>query len=300
MRIFLTGSTGFIGSYICQALSSQGHIVTCLIRKGSKIKLKAHRAEELHGQSINLIEGEWTQPQNWLDQVAGHDVLINSVGIIREGYRGEFDVVHDRTPIVLFQHAETVGIKKIIQISAMGADDQAVSRFHLSKRKADRYLSSLNIHYLVIRPSFVYGYGGSSMAFFTRLAALPITPVVGDGQYRVQPIHIDDLVKAIVISVKDHTSESGTIDAGGSEILTFDEMLDVLGRQLGTRVRHLHIPWRIMGVIAKTTDLLGGYGLISSDELSMLRRGSVSDNSQFTAMFGFEPMPFSQGIVLSY
>ena len=70
-------------------------------------------------------------------------------------------------------------------MSAIGADEGAVSRFHHSKRAADRGLAALGVPYVVLRPSLVYGPGDHSMDFFARLVALPVTPVPGDGRYLV-------------------------------------------------------------------------------------------------------------------
>jgi len=300
MQIFLTGASGFIGSHVLQALCQNGHAVTCLVRKSSKKNPLGQHAQEADAYSgrLNIVEAEWTNPNDWLQHIAGHDVVINAVGIIREKHKGEFDTVHSRVPIALFQQAAASGVSKIIQISAMGADELAASKYHLSKREADRYLSQLQVAHVVIRPSFVYGSGGSSMAFFARLAAQPVTPVPGDGQYRVQPIYIDDLVNAITISVEREHLRSVTVDAGGGEILTFDRMLDLLGHQLEKKVKHLHIPWRVIDLVASVTDLFGGLGPITSEEVSMLKRGSFSDNRKFVECFGFEPLSFSEGITL--
>src|SRR5262249_56179314 len=124
-----------------------------------------------------LVEGCWTERATWLDRVAGHDAVLNAVGIIRERPGSTFDAVHTDAPIALFDAAARIGIRMVVQISAMGADERAVTRFHRSKRAADRHLARLGVPYLVLRPSFVYGPGDHSMNFFARLARLPITPV---------------------------------------------------------------------------------------------------------------------------
>lgn len=301
MRIFLTGATGFIGNHVLKALRDRGYSVTCLIRKGSKDKLMAQpAAQDLTAQNkLEIVCAEWTRPEHWLEYVAGHAIVINAVGIIRERNGGDFEAIHSRAPIALFQQAAKSGASKIIQISAMGADDLATSKFHISKRAADRFLSQLTVPYVVIRPSFVYGTGGSSMSFFGRLAKLPITPVPGSGDYCVQPIHVDDLTKAIVIGIEREDLYSSVVDAGGSEILTFDQMLGVLGRRAGKSVTYWHVPWTVMRVIGTITDILGGHGLISTEELAMLRRGNCCSSDKFVEFFGFRPVSFSQGITRS-
>ncbi|MBY0527013.1 MAG: NAD(P)H-binding protein [Gemmataceae bacterium] len=291
MRIFLTGATGFIGGHILRSLSDRGHQVTCLARGNSAAQLRS-----LALTSVQIVEGEFTAPADYVKHVAGHDVVINAVGIIRETSSATFDSVHTRAPIVLFDAALAAGVRKCIQISALGADDAAQSRYHLSKRAADRHLASLQVPWVVLRPSLVYGPGDHSMTFFESLAALPIAPVPGDGQYPLQPIHMDDLVRAVVLAVEREELAGVAVDVGGAEPMTFDRILDVLAMKLGKRrTRKLHIPISVMELTARGTDALGR-GPISGDELSMLRRGNVADNRPFIECFGFAPVAFGVGI----
>ena len=290
MRIFLTGATGFIGGHALRLLLARGHNVTCLVRPGNNAaSLPAHPA-------LRLVHGEWTAPTTWLAHVPGHGAVVNAVGIIRETPRASFAAVHTAAPLALFVAATRAGVGRIVQVSALGADEGAASRYHRSKRAADRGLVALGVPHIVLRPSLVYGPGDHSMAFFARLAALPLTPVPGDGHYRVQPIHVADLARAIALAVEAPTPLAATLDAGGGEALTFDQLLDTLARRRGkSAARKVHLPWPLMRLVARATDLLGR-GPITSEELGMLRRGNHADIAPFVAAFGFTPMTFREGI----
>src|SRR5207248_1324163 len=153
-----------------------------------------------------------------------------------------------------------------------------------TKRAADQYLTTLGVPYVVLRPSLVYGPQDHSMTFFLSLAALPLTPVPGDGQFRVQPVHVEDLVHAIVLAVERADLQSLVLDVGGGDPVTFDDMLDVLAQWLGKKqARKLHVPWGLMQLVAALTDALGGHGPITSEELGMLRRGNFTDMQPFIA-----------------
>jgi uncharacterized protein YbjT (DUF2867 family) len=296
MRVFLAGATGFIGGHTVRALCERGHEITCLVRQPANRSSKSQALAGLPG--IRLVMGEWTNPASWQLYLSGHDAAINTVGIIRERPDATFRKIHTESPIALFEAAAGAGARKIVQLSALGADDHAVSRFHLSKRDADRRLAGMGIPFVVLRPSFVYGPGDHSMSFFKRLARLPVTPVPGDGKYRVQPVHISDVVEAICQALERPDLDALTVDMAGAQVVTFNTLLDILARLRGRArgARKLHIPWPIMQWAAFITDALGGRGPITSDELLMLRRGSVADNRVFVRYFGFEPIAIEKGL----
>jgi uncharacterized protein YbjT (DUF2867 family) len=223
--------------------------------------------------------------------------VANTVGIIRERRGASFLRVHTEAPIAMFDAAVGAGVCKLVQVSALGADPAAESRYLSSKGAADARLSRLGVPYVVLRPSIVYGPGDHSMTYFRWLAALPITPVPGDGRYRVQPLHVDDLVRALVMAVEREEWAGLAVDVGGAAALTFDALLDELARGSGRRrAKKLHIPWALMRLIAATTDALGGRGPITGEELALLRRGSVADNAAFIRSFGFEPARFDAAL----
>jgi len=292
MRIFLTGASGFIGGHILRALSDRGHTVTCLARGAA-----ARRLGAMALPGVSVVQGEFTRPEEWLEHVPGHDAVVNAVGIIRETPHGTFESVHQDAPIALFERAAEAGVGRIVQISALGADDEAEGRYHLSKRAADRRLAELGVPYVVLRPSVVYGPGDQSMTFFLSLAALPVTPVPGDGRSVLQPVHVDDVVRAVVVSLEREEPRALTVDVGGRDPLTLDQIFDTLARWLGKAgAVKLHAPWPLMGLAAAATDALGGRGPITGEELGMLRRGNAAYNGTFISTFGFEPIPFDVGM----
>ncbi len=271
MRVFLAGATGFIGGHLLRALLGRGHEVTCLVR--SAARLPGH-------QGVRTVVGERAVPEGWVGAVAGHEAVVNAVGIIRETPTATFAAVHTAAPLALFTAAARAGVTRVVQVSALGADEGAVSRFHRSKRAADRGLAALGVPHLVLRPSLVYGPGDHSMDFFARLVALPLTPVPGDGQFLVQPIHVADLARAVTIALERDELAAATIDAGGGEALTFDAMLDALARRRGKRAaRKLHIPWGVMEAVARVWMCSGGgrsrgrsWGCCGGEIMPILRR----------------------------
>src|SRR5215210_925495 len=195
--VLLLGATGFIGRRLLEVLRDAGYGVVCGVRDAAAIP------------QCRCIPVDFMRDQDeadWLPRLAGVDFVINAVGILRESSRATFDSLHVAAPVAVFRASASAGVKKIVQISALGADDAAVSRYHLSKKRADDALAALDVPWVIVQPSLVFGEGGESAALFSRLAAYPIVPVPGDGAQQIQPVHLDDLAAAIVrvLDSRDH------------------------------------------------------------------------------------------------
>lgn len=163
MRILLTGASGFIGRHLREALLSAGHVVVC-----------AGRSPEPVQACSEFVEADFTRDFNmgdWIPKLRGIEVVINAVGIIREKGLQTFDLVHVRTPRALFDACVIAGVGRVIQISALGADEGAQSEYHLSKSRADRYLAGLPIAWTIVQPSLIYGADGQSAQLPTRRAS---------------------------------------------------------------------------------------------------------------------------------
>lgn len=287
MKVFLAGGTGFIGGHLLEGLRARGHEITALVRPS------IHPRGERPG--MTWVEGDWLTPETWLPALAGHQVVVNAVGLIRETGAATFEAVQAEVPIRLQAAAQEHGVSSIIQISALGAVDGAPTPFLRTKRSADQNLESSELRHLILRPSFVYGPGDHSMAFFERLAHLLIVPLPEGGAMRIQPLHVGDIVRS-ALAWLEGDQPSGTYDLGGEEVLTFREVLD---RLAGGHARGVSVPPWAMDLVAYVTELTGR-GPITRDELRMLRLGSTCDNAPFIQAFGFEPIPFSRGLKLRH
>ena len=283
MVVFLTGASGFIGRHLAAALAHAGHSLV--------LGLHSSSTPVLHGRVIAIDYAQDIDAAQWRPRLRGIDVVINSVGILRNARNSDFDTLHSAAPRALFEACAAVGVKQVIQISALGADADATSAYHVSKREADRCLAKLPIRSVIVQPSLVYGAGGASAKLFDALAAMPLIPVPGDGSQRVQPIHIDDAVEAIVNLVGRDEPPGTRISLVGPEPLTLVEFLRRLRRGLGFRnARVVRIPMPIVRFAASLGGALGR-GLLDRDTLAMLERGNAASVARTQALLGRTPRP---------
>jgi uncharacterized protein YbjT (DUF2867 family) len=257
MNILLTGANGFIGRNIAIALIAAGHMVKPVSRS--------------HGIDFSRMQA----PVDWLPHLNGIDAVINSVGIIGESGSQRFTPLHTLAPAALFRASHQAGVRRVLQISALGADETAFSAYHLSKRAADDVLRSLDLDWFVLRPSLIYGRGGKSADLFMRLAALPLIPVIGDGQQELQPIHISDVV-ATVLQCLTSKNTRQTLDIVGNETITFTEWMQWMRQAQGLpRARVVHFQFTLMMALA----YLGRHfnPMLQPENLRMLQTGYKAD-----------------------
>lgn len=292
VKVFLAGASGFVGGHLLRRLSAAGHEVVAFVRAGAV----ADRLEAERRPGCRIVRGDVRSPESWRPHLAGCEGVVNAVGIIRETRPGDFEALHQRFAIELFDAAIAAGARRLVQISALGADDGAETRYHLTKRAADRHVVGLPAAVLVLRPSLIYGPGDQSLTFFRSLAAQPVILLPGGGESLLQPVHVDDVASAAAEFLERSDDARLTLDLGGPAAISFRDLVRVLAMHAGEkRPWEVPVPWRCMEVVAGAVDRLG-FGPITTEELSMLRRGNVGDLAPFLAAFGREPQALEVGL----
>jgi uncharacterized protein YbjT (DUF2867 family) len=287
MNVFLTGATGFIGGKLAAALAARGHALTCGLRT-------ARCAPPACAQVRQVDFTRDFEPAAWQRLLEGSEILVNAVGMIRERAGRTFEDVHVRAPVAMFAAAQAAGVRRIIQISALGADRGARSAYHVSKRAADDYLAGLPVDWVIVQPSLVFGRGGVSARMFTMLASLPWIPLPGPGGQRVQPIHVEDLVEALVALVESREVQCRVVPLVGPAPLRLSDYLAALRESLGLGpARFLRVPGPVVAAAAALSGLFPG-GVVDRETLGMLDRGNTADPGLTTKLLGRAPRPASR------
>jgi len=283
MSILVLGASGFLGRHVVRALSGAGHEVVAGVR--------APPARGEAGVEYRKVDfNRASEPRDWMPLLRGVEVVINTVGIFRESHGSQFRQLHEQAPQALFAACRQAGVRRVIQVSALGADAGARSDYHLSKRAADEYLLSLPLDAVVVQPSLVYGAGGTSAALFGMLATLPWIPAPDMGAARLQPIHIDDVTKAVVALVVAPRVPASRMALVGPHALSWREFLVQLRDALGveSRARFVRVPSSAMAVLARLGDWRRG-ALLDTAAWRMLQRGNSADVAPLGDLLGHLP-----------
>jgi uncharacterized protein YbjT (DUF2867 family) len=270
MRVLVTGAYGFIGAHITAALVASGHDVVCAVRE-------ARIDSRFPGLSAIACDmSRDTEISVWLPRLDGIEAVVNCAGVLRETDSDTFRAVHEQSPQALFDACVQHGVRRVIQISALGDRDDG--EFIASKHRCDDALAQLPLDWLVLRPSLVYStqgsYGGTSL--LRGLSALPwLLPVPEKGDQPVQPISAEDVGACVVAALRHSSCTHQIIEVIGPDVLSLRDYLLTWRRWLGfTAPRVWSIPAPLVRVAANLGERFGK-GPIGVTMARMLERGNV-------------------------
>jgi uncharacterized protein YbjT (DUF2867 family) len=287
VKVLIAGATGFIGSRLANALAAAGHEVVCASRHGDELPPGCARHARL---DYSALPGSLELQR----MVSGCEVVINAVGILRSRGSQTFGALHEAGPRALFAACSAAGVRRVIQISALGAEPGALSGYHRSKHAADRFLMDLPLDWVVVQPSLVYGAGGSSAGLFDMLATMPVIPLPAGGNQRVQPVHVDDVVAAVRKLAESPAPLRFVLPVAGPEPMALKEFLGDLRSALGKpRTLMITVPHTLMRFGAAIGNYLPG-AMLDSETYAMLGRGSVANATPFTQWLGRPPRPVAR------
>ena len=298
MTILLLGSSGFIGRQVKQLLEQMGH----------DLRLPNHK--QIDFKSLDLS----TNQQNLIELLAGVEVVINMVGVMSND-KAELEQVHHHSPVMLAKLAKSLGVKRWVNLSALGADSSHSVAFLATKGRGDKALQSLaddDFSVAIARPSLVFGRTnqqyGASCELFIKLAKLPVLCLPNAGQFHIQPVHVSEvaegLVKLATLKPCHDESASTVINFTGKTVTTLTDYLQairqIIHKQPPSTIINLPMAWAKMGMtLIEPLNLFNSMPntMLSRDSLTLLQNGSVADYQAFANLLQREPMGYEQFLV---
>jgi NADH dehydrogenase len=288
MKVFLTGATGFVGSHMLQRLLSEGHRVQALVRESDKATRTAQ-------PGVEYFPGDVVAGAGLDSAMQGCDAVVHLVGIIVEKGSNTFEAVHHIGTRNVVEAAKRNGIKRFIQMSALGARADGVAAYQTSKWLGEEEVRKSGIPYCILRPSLIFGSGdGFVTQMMDTMRKAPLfRPVPGDGKPKFRPIHIDDVTLCFARALASEAATNQTIDLGGPDEWTLDEVLAEIARWAGVSKPAAHVPMPLMMAGAALAQTILPNPPVTVGQLKMLREGSTCDIGPMKRAFAIEPKGFT-------
>lgn len=290
MRVLLTGANGFIGRHILAGLEAAGHEVVAAVRDPDAL-----RRPDLETLSIDFNRD--TDSAVWAKRLGGFDAVINCAGVLQSSPGQSVQAIHAAAPIALFEGAKKAGVRRVIQISAISAEPGAETEYAGTKLAADEHLKRMDLDWVIVRPSLVYASGAfGGTALMRALAALPFRiPLVGAGEQRFQPIHMDDVVACVVNLLANIRISQLVIDPVGPDVVTFRQLLIDYRAWLGfAPVPCMAMPMALIRLASRVGDLFNSP--LSTTALKQMEFGNTGDHARYVAATGLQPMSWREGL----
>jgi uncharacterized protein YbjT (DUF2867 family) len=280
VKVLVTGGTGFVGAGVVRALVDAGHTVRVLERTTGK-------AAKVGLEGVDTVQGDMTDAASLRAAVDGQDAVVHLVAIIT-GKPREFERVMEQGTRDLVAAAKEAGVRRFVLISALGVTEETkdLVPYYRAKWDMEQTVKKSGLEHVIFRPSFVFGPGGAALQQFTKIAKLaPVTPIVGPGTQRLQPIWIEDIGAYFAAGLVRPEATNRTFEIGGPDVVTWNEFWERLKRTLGIRRPSIHLPFGLMRAQAAVLEKLPKPP-VTRDQLKMLAAGdSVVTNTDAVDTF---------------
>jgi len=289
--ILVTGATGFIGRHLVAGLRSLEQPTRCLVRSET-------RARKLAAQGCALARGDVADPDSLRAACEGADAVIHLVAIIR-GKPSDYQQVMAAGTRALVEAASEARVRRFILVSALGLAEETfeLTPYYRAKWDEERTLKASGLEHVIFRPSFVFGRCGGILPTFIRLVRYsPLTPVLGPGTQRIQPIAVEDVVSHLIKAIELEDARDRTFDLAGPDQVTWDELYGLIASVIGKRRRRVHLPFALARAQAALFERLPGFPF-TRDQLKMLAAGdNVGDIGATQQVFGLPLLPLEEQI----
>ena len=287
MNILVCGANGFLGHFVVAALEAAGHTV-----------LRGVRAPDKGAKVVPMDFIRDTAVSAWLPRLEGVQVVVNAVGVLRDGPRTPMQAIHRETPMALFNACAQQGVRRVIHLSALGIAGNP-SLYATTKRAAEAHLHTLTqqgaLQGVALQPSIVFGPGGAGGELFTALARWPVLLLPRPAfSARVQPVWVAELAEVIATLAGPASGVCGALPCVGPEGVALARFIASLRDQRGQS------PARVMalpGALARASACLGDafpFTPWGAQALALLAQDNTADPIPFARLLGRPATHYSQ------
>jgi uncharacterized protein YbjT (DUF2867 family) len=276
--VTIIGGSGFVGRYIARRLAKEGWRVRVAVRRPNEaLFVKPYGTPgQVEPVACNIRDDASVRAV-----LSGADAVVNCVGVLNGVGKNTFDAVQADGAGRVARIAASLGIERLVQISAIGADAQSDSNYARTKGEGEAAVLAAFPTALILRPSIVFG---TEDQFFNRFAAMtrmgPVLPVVG-ANTRFQPVYVDDVAAAAVKGVTGEAAP-GVYELGGPEVDTFRGLMGRMLKVIQRRRAVVNMPFFVARIMGFGFDMLQALTLglienkmITRDQVKNLARDNV-------------------------
>ena len=294
------GGSGFVGRHIVRALAREGWRVRAASRRPDLAGFL--RPQGTVGQ-IEPVQANLRYPDSVARAIEGADVVVNAAGVKSERGPQSYEAVHVSGAGEIARAARAEGVRTLVQISGIGADSRSANPYIASKGRAEEVARAEFPNAIMLRPSVVFGPQDEFLNRFAALARfLPVLPLFGGGETRLQPVFAGDVALATARALGGAAEAGQTYELGGPEIMTLREAVQLVLRIVERRRGLIGLPFGVSRTVAGATEIASAATLglfpkaltTTRDQVELLRYDNIVSepaiaNGRTLAALGIDP-----------
>jgi uncharacterized protein YbjT (DUF2867 family) len=295
--VTVIGGSGFIGRYVVRLLAKKKHRIRVAVRHPNEALFLKPMGDV--GQ-VQLLETNVRNAASIARDVDGATAVVNLVGILQPSGHQDFQSVHTEGAELIARAAAAAGVRRLVQVSAIGADRRSDSAYARSKGEGEDAVRAAFPSATILRPSIVFG---AEDEFFNRFASMacmsPALPLIGGGKTRFQPVYVCDVAEAIALAATLDEFGGQTFELGGPKTYSFREILELVLAEIRRDRLLVPLPFPLAKLIAFFTGILPNAPL-TLDQVELLKHDNVvSVGARTLRDMGIDPTP-AESIVGNY
>jgi len=310
---FVTGASGFTGSYLCKALVEKNYNVKALVRKNSS-------RENLEKLNIQFIEGDLADPDSIKGKIKDTDIVFHIAALYRqEGVSKDmFTKVNLEGTRLMLDEAVTSGVKRFVHCSTVGVQGQISNppanedapykpgdHYQLSKLEGEKlalsYFNQGKINGVVVRPVGIYGPGDTRFLKLFKYIYKGNFKMIGNGNVLYHLTFVEDLVQGIILAGEIPTAQGKIYTIGGNEYLPLTDLVNLVAQILDKPISRIHIPlWPVYAASFLCEMICRPLGIeppLYRRRLDFFTKDRAFDISKARKELGYNPkVPLKEGL----
>jgi NADH dehydrogenase len=289
LLVLVTGATGFLGRRVVPELQRRQHDVRCLVHAPGGERVFSPR-------SVDVCYGSVTDPQAVATALQGVGAVVHLAAIFRRPRGTTYDQINRQGVVNVVAAAKQARVNHFVQVSAIGASNNTAYPYLHSKWQGEQEVVRSGLPYTVLQSSVMFGEGDEFLNVIAAMIRLaPLVPVVGSGRNRLQPVAAEDMAHCVAQAVDRSDLKGRTVEVGGPQQLTYNEVVGAVARTMGRRVLRLHLPVWLLYLAAQGMRVMPRPP-VTTDQLRLLPVRNVAEPDAVEKTFGFTPRPLEGNI----
>jgi uncharacterized protein YbjT (DUF2867 family) len=270
--VTVIGGSGFIGRHTIRALAKRDFRIRVAVRRPD---LAGHLQPLGRVGQIMPVQANVRYPDSIAAATRDAQVVVNLVGVLAPSGAQTFDAVHADGAASVAQAAAAAGAR-LVQMSAIGADESSVSDYARTKALGEKAAFAAVPSATVFRPSVVFGPEDQFTNRFATLArALPLLPLIGGGETRLQPVFVGDVATAIADAVEGKAQPGSVYELGGPDVLTLRQVQEYVLKTIERSRLLVPLPFGLAKLKAAVLQFAPGPLKLTPDQVELLRIDNV-------------------------